>query len=72
MDNWIKANYDQSSHYLRNDELKGISTVILISYRTFSGRNYVTTSLCDHGFIQKKRLNGIITAFMFMPKAFKE
>ena len=71
MNNWIEAKYSSSSHYLINEELRNENKVILVSYRTAKGRNYVTTTLCNHGLLSKK-INGIVTAFMFLPEPYKE
>lgn len=68
---WTKAKYDQGGHYLLNDELKDINKVILVSYQTAKGRNYVTTTQCNHGLLSKN-INGEITAFMFMPEPYRE
>ena len=71
MNEWIKAKYNIASHYLMNEELKNINKAILISYRTMKGHNYVTIAQCNHGRISKG-INGIVTAFMFLPKPYKE
>lgn len=68
--NWIKAKYNFNSHYLMNEEVKDINKVILVSYRTMKGRNYVTTTQCNHGTLSKK-INGTLTAFMFLPEPYK-
>lgn len=69
--NWIKAKYNFGGHYLMNDELKDVNKVIIVSYQTTKGRNYVTTTQCNHGLVSKQ-INGEITAFMFIPEPYRE
>lgn len=70
MAEWIKAKYNRSGHYLSNEELTSRCVVIIVTYKSLSGRKYVKATYCDHGKITGK-VNGEVTAFMYLPKPYE-